>query len=84
MISRNNRSRGSEHIFFSKNRVGRRRRQFGNGDPVMRVAKIDNARNARRLAGSTRNEHVVIIRVAVNHASAKAGELRRHVRFEQS
>ncbi len=50
----------------------------------MGIAKIDNARKARRFARPARNEHVVIIRVAINHASAKAGELRLHVRFEQS
>src|SRR5579859_7582911 len=50
----------------------------------MRVAKIDNARNARRFTRTARDHHVVIIRVAINDALAKAGKFWRDVCFEQS
>ncbi len=81
LIARNNFCCSLQRIRFSENRVSGGDGGFRNRQPVVHVAKINYARHFARLRPGVAHQHVVVIRVAVNHAVAQSRQSRHNFRF---
>ena len=83
MISRDDRSCRLQRVFFPKNGVSGCNRRLRRCDSIMHVAKINHPGDLSRLRPRLADQHVVVVRIAVNHPAPQAQQIGNHFRFIQ-
>src|SRR5712692_10479866 len=81
VVSRDDGSCCLQRVIVSKNAVCGGNRRLRCSDPVMHVAKINHAHDLPRLRPRIIDQHVVVVRIAVNYAAAQLRQDRHDFRL---
>ena len=81
--SRDHRRRGGEGVLLAEEGISRADRHLGHGQAEMHVSEVDEACDLPRFRGERADQHVVVVRVGMNHGAAKIREGRSHARFKK-
>ena len=74
VVARDDRGRRGERVLLPEQRVGGRDRRLRHEQPVVHVAEVEEARHRAGVGPRRAHDHVVVVRVAVDHSAPKAGE----------
>ena len=81
VISRDDGSCSLKRVIVSENAVSGGNRRLRRSDPVVHIAKINQAHDLARLRPRIVDQHVVVVRIAVNYAAAQLRQDRHDFRL---